>query len=140
MAEKLFHVGVKALLQRPDGTVLVMKTGPFKTDEAHWDLAGGRIQDGQDELETLRREIQEETGLTEFGEPQYFGSCISNIQIPVDNIKVGLVLIAYLVTVSQDTEILISDEHTETAWVSMTEAATRLEYKYPPEFTALLTQ
>ena len=140
MADKLFHVGIKAILQRPDGTVLVMKTGLFKTVEAHWDLAGGRIQDGQSELETLRREIEEETGLTEFGEPQYFGSCISNVQIPVGDIKVGLVLIAYLVPVSQDTEIQISKEHTETAWVDMAEAAIRLSYKYPPEFTALLIQ
>ncbi len=138
MSEKLFHVGVKALLRRPDGTVLVMKTGPFKEDEAHWDLAGGRIQEGQGELETLQREIEEETGLTDFGEPQYFGSCISNIQIPVGKVKVGLVLIAYVVPVAQDPEILISKEHSEVEWVSMAEAAKRLAYKYPPEFTALL--
>ena len=140
MNEKLFHVGVKALLQRPDGMVLVMKTGPFKEGKAHWDLAGGRIQAGQGEIETLRREIEEETGLVEFGEPQYFGSCISNIQIPVGDTKVGLVLVAYLVPVPQDTEIQISDEHTEIAWVTMVEAAKRLSYKYPPAFTALLTQ
>lgn len=139
MTEKLFHVGVKALLQRPDGTVLVMKTGPFKTDEAHWDLAGGRIQEGQSEIETLRREIEEETGLNEFGEPQYFGSCISNIQIPLGDIKVGLVLIAYIVPVVQDTKIAISKEHSEVAWVTMEEAAKMLAYKYPPEFTELLT-
>ncbi len=138
MAEKLFHVGIKALLQRPDGTVLVMKTGPFKDNSAHWDLAGGRIQVGQDEMETLTREIEEETGLVTFGEPHYFGSCISNIQIPVGDTIVGLVLIAYIVPVPQDTNIQISDEHSEIAWVSMAEAAERLAYKYPPEFTALL--
>lgn len=138
MAEKLFHVGVKALLRRPDGTVLVMKTGPFKTDEAHWDLAGGRIQEGESELLALEREIKEETGLTELGKPHYFGSCISNIQIPVGGTKVGLVLIAYVVPVSQDVNIQISKEHSEVAWVAMDEAAIRLAYKYPPEFTALL--
>ncbi len=137
--EKLFHVGVKALLTRPDGMVLVMKTGSFKDDEAHWDLAGGRIEEGQTEIETLAREIEEETGLTDFGEPEYFGSCISNIQIPLDDgDKVGLVLIAYKVPVPDDVQIVISDEHNEIAWVSMTEAAERLTYKYPKVFTDLL--
>ncbi len=137
--EKLFHVGVKALLTRPDGMVLVMKTGPFKDDEAHWDLAGGRIEEGQTEIETLKREIEEETGLTEFGEPIYFGSCISNIQIPLENgAKAGLVLIAYKVPVPEGAQITISDEHSEIAWVSMSEAADKLAYKYPKAFTDLL--
>lgn len=137
--EKLFHVGVKALLTRPDGTVLVMKTGPFKNDEAHWDLAGGRIEEGQTEIETLAREIEEETGVTDFGEPEYFGSCISNIQIPLkDGTKVGLVLIAYKVPVPEDVQIVTSNEHSEIAWVSMAEAAERLAYKYPEAFTDLL--
>jgi 8-oxo-dGTP pyrophosphatase MutT (NUDIX family) len=140
MTEKLFHVGIKALLQRPDGTVLVMKTGPFEGDQAHWDLAGGRISEGERELDTLRREIEEETGLTEFGKPEYFASCISNIHIPIGDTKVGLVLVAYLVLVPQDTEIRVSDEHTDIAWVDMAEAATRLSYKYPPEFIALLSR
>ncbi len=140
MSEKSFHVGVKAVLQRPDGTVLVMKTGPFKNNDAHWDLAGGRIQVGQNEMETLTREIEEETGLVAFGEPHYFGSCISNIEIPVGDTHVGLVLIVYLVPVPQDTEIQISDEHIAIAWVTMAEVANRLSYKYPPGFTALFTQ
>lgn len=138
--EQLFHVGVKALLQRPDGTVLVMKTKVFDDGNTHWDIAGGRIQEGQTEFEALRREVEEETGLTEIGEPKYFGSCISNIQIPVsDDTTVGLVLIAYSVPVPQDVTVTMSEEHTEFEWVMMPEAAKRLRHKYPPSFTQLMT-
>lgn len=137
-SEKLFHVGVKALLTRPDGKVLVMKTGPFKEDEAHWDLPGGRIQEGQSELEALAREIEEETGITDYGEPVYFGACISNIQIPLPNFTVGLVLIAYTVSLDADATIAISEEHTEFQWVTLADAAEMLAYKYPANFSDLL--
>ncbi len=137
--ERLFHVGVKALLQRPDGTVLVMKTKVFDDGNSHWDIAGGRIQDGQTELEALHREIAEETGLADYGEPQYFGSCISNIQIPVDDEKtVGLVLIVYRIQVPQEIMITMSEEYTDFEWVALAEAAERLKDKYPPAFTRLL--
>jgi hypothetical protein len=42
-SEKLFHVGVKALIVNSEGKILVMKTVAWYGAIAHWDIPGGRI-------------------------------------------------------------------------------------------------
>lgn len=52
----------------------------------------------------------------------------------------GLVLMVYKVKLPKDSKIKLSEEHTDYGWVDKKEAAKRLAYKYPPEFTTLLTK
>lgn len=62
----LTKVGVKAFIER-DGKLLALKSGE---DDPHWVPPGGRIQYGEDPLETLRREVKEEIGCDLYiGEP-----------------------------------------------------------------------
>jgi 8-oxo-dGTP diphosphatase len=141
MTEKLFHVGVKALIVNEDDKVLVLNvnTASFKEDTPHWDIPGGRIQEGQTALEALQREVQEETGIDQIEKTEYLAGVISNIEIPVsDTEKVGLVLVVYRVVIPPNSSIRLSDEHTGYEWVSRAEAAERLRYKYPEEFTKAL--
>jgi len=56
MQEDCFHLGVKVLLYDSEGRVLLLKKGPY------WDLPGGRLQKGETLMETLQREVEEETG------------------------------------------------------------------------------
>jgi mutator protein MutT len=136
--EKLFHVGVKALITNEAGRVLLMKTGTG-FHEAHWDFPGGRIQEGQTAIEALKREIEEETGIAEVDNIEFFQGCISNHELTFEGMKpVGLVLMTYKVTIPEDSEIKLSDEHVEYEWVAMAEAAERLSNKYPVELTDLL--
>lgn len=60
---KYTHLGVYGILME-DGKVLLIKKsrGPHK---GKWDLPGGTIEFGEDPYETLIREFDEETGLTE---------------------------------------------------------------------------
>lgn len=142
MSEKLFHVGVKALIFNREGKALLFEvnTSKFKGDKiAHWDIPGGRIQEGQTASEALAREIEEEAGITESSEPEFYTSVISNIEIPIsDTERVGLVLMVYKVQIADSIEIRLSDEHLKYEWVDLSEAAVRLGYKYPLEFTNLL--
>ena len=139
MGHTLFHVGVKALITDGNGRIALFKTHPWDDIDAYWDLPGGRIEDGQTVEDTLKREIEEETGITSVENIEFFSGCISNIQIPLkDGTKVGLVLMAYEVTVPEGATIQLSEEHTDYEWVTRTEAAERLKVKYPKDFTDAL--
>jgi 8-oxo-dGTP diphosphatase len=59
MEDKLFFVGQKAFIEK-EGEVLVL----FNTSNMKLDFPGGKIQEGEEDLdESLRREVREETDL-----------------------------------------------------------------------------
>lgn len=138
--EKLFHVGVKALIENQRGDIILLKAPgwPKNNIPPHWDIPGGRIQEGQTVLEVLSREIEEETGITEIAEPKFFTAVISNHEIPLEGKSLGLVMMVYKVKIPEDAEVALSEEHTAYEWVDKKEAARRLADKYPSEFTNLL--
>jgi len=139
--EKLFQVGVKALITDKKGRILVLDSGDWhlKHQTRHWDIPGGRIQEGHDVLQTLAREVQEETGITKISDPQFFTAAVSNFKdIPIDGYKVGLILMVYKVKIPVGSQVILSEEHLSYEWVGPKEAAKRLAYKYPVEFTELL--
>src|SRR3982751_5302454 len=97
--EKLFHIGVKALITNKQGKYLVFTEDNTKFSipaPAHGDLVGGRIEVGQNAEEALRREIVEETGITEVSNIHFVRAVISQIEIAIsDTQKVGLALMIY---------------------------------------------
>jgi 8-oxo-dGTP pyrophosphatase MutT (NUDIX family) len=138
-SEKLFHVGVKALVTDPQGRVLLMEEDgsthnpPFNN---YWDFPGGRMQENESPIETLKREIEEETGITELSEIAFDTATVSNHQIKLKDGKVvGLVLMVYRVKLDHTAKLRLSREHIRYEWVSMAEAKKRLQDKYPKEFT-----
>ena len=50
-------VGVSAVVYDGDGRILLIKT-----TKAGWELPGGRVEQGEDLIAALKREVQEETG------------------------------------------------------------------------------
>lgn len=69
--EPYLQVGVKVILEREDGSILLLRRNPKKYPEIGptWDIVGGRIDIGISLMENLKREVKEETGLEIEGEP-----------------------------------------------------------------------
>lgn len=136
--EKLFYVGIKGLIRDKQSKLLVMKSsllGHRIDTEPYWDIPGGRIEEGGDVIGTLKREIEEETGITDIDNIEFFTAVVSHHEIPLDDERrAGLVLMVYTVEIPEKSTIILSPEHTEYEWVDDEEAARRLVHKYPDEF------
>jgi 8-oxo-dGTP pyrophosphatase MutT (NUDIX family) len=135
--EQQFQVGVKALIYRADGKLLLLS----ETTRAGtlWDLPGGRIQEGETFMEALSRELLEEIGITEIIRSSHFLTVRSNKNIRTATRTVGLVLIIYTVELPEGSALEAREEGIELHWENIDFAAKALSDKYPVEFTTALT-
>jgi 8-oxo-dGTP diphosphatase len=60
---KVVDVAVGVLLQ-PDGAFLLTSRPAGKVYEGYWEFPGGKLEDGETVEQALRRELQEELGIT----------------------------------------------------------------------------
>lgn len=137
--EDVFHLGIKALIRNASGEILLLKVNPAKlkgTIKEYWDIPGGRVQRGDTVEQTLRREVAEETGVTDIEDIQPLAMVLSNIRIPLQPEDVGLILSVFTCSIRPDTPITLSDEHIDLGWFAPKEAAQLLQVKYPQEFTS----
>lgn len=136
--ERNFQAGVKALIQNQKGEVLLLlDSRQINKDWQAWDFPGGRMNHDEDFLQTLKRELYEETGITKFSNPEFVKVALSTHEITLENrIKVGLILLLYRVTIDENTQITLSDEHLEYRWVDRMELRKLLNnaHKYPKKF------
>lgn len=143
MNEDLFHLGIKALIRNQEGILLLkVNTHALKkhAGEAYWDIPGGRIHRGSTIEDTLRREVEEETGIEAVLHISPFWMGLSNIRIPIGESDVGLILAVYLCDIGVVNNIQLSEEHAEAKWFLPREAGDLLAFKYPKEFTNLIKQ
>ena len=112
----ILQVGVKALLQNPQGKYLLLKrnTEKYKNIRGTWDIVGGRINPGTVLLENLTREISEETGLELKETPTLIAA-----QDILTNDERHIVRLTYLAKI-KGTPIL-SEESVEYSWVTFDE-------------------
>lgn len=111
----------KCLLVDSTSQVLVLRRGVKDHSRgAKWDFPGGGYELGEDVDESLRREVQEEAGLTLLShQPLYFGNQI-NAQ---DGLYQGDNVFAVCHLSRQwEGEVTLSDEHQEFRWVTPEEA------------------
>jgi 8-oxo-dGTP diphosphatase len=121
-----FMVAAGAVVELNDtGKILVLKRNSgHDVHEFKWELVYGRIAQGEDVETGLRRELQEEAGLTDVTVNQairiwhiYRGE-----QVPEKEV-IG---VSYYVSTAQE-QIQISNEHLEYRWVAAEEALSLIE-------------
>lgn len=135
--EDNFHLGLKGLIRNGDGKILLLRVNTAQLSGAkrsYWDIPGGRINRGEIAEDALRREIQEETGISEVANLQPFSMTLSNIRIPQkDGKDVGLILWVFTCDAVSH-QVVLSDEHTEMGWFNLPQVVENLQFKYSPLF------
>jgi 8-oxo-dGTP pyrophosphatase MutT (NUDIX family) len=97
------------------------------------------VQKGDSQVDTLKRELFEETGVSNIHNIKPIAMVLSKIRIPLKTGgDVGLILSIFSCNIDGHAKITISDENTEYKWSEPNEASKLLEFKYPEEFTALI--
>src|SRR3989344_122029 len=139
MNEDLFQLGIKALIVNSVGHILLLKVNKEMlkgfSGDPYWDIPGGRIHRGSTIEETLKREVKEETGITNITRTAPLAMVLSNIRIPRDGTDTGLILSVYTCRVEEPISVILSNEHTEFRWFESKEAGALLQIKNPKEFT-----
>lgn len=136
--EDSFHLGVKALIRNSQGRFLLLDRN--QPHHSFWDIPGGRLQKGEELLEALKREINEEIGLENIENALFFATFLTKVRIPIPTGNVGLVLFIYLCEIENPSVVVLSQEHKDFGWFSPQEAANLLQPSYPSEFIERLGQ
>ena len=107
----------------------------------HWEFAKGHIEKGESNEETVRREIEEETGIKEIkiipGFKEYVKYFFRASYDLVDEEKkkapwIFKLVVFYLVQ-TKETEVKISKEHKDFIWLPFEDALKKLTYKNAKE-------
>ncbi len=142
LKEDLYYLSVKALIFNKNREILLLKVNPNRLigkTMPHWDMPGGRANNNDTSiLNTLQREIEEETGICTLQHIKPFITAVSPIRVSTkDNDSLGLIFSIYTCTLQCDDQIKLSNEHTQAGWFSLKEA-TELLQGFPTEFTEKL--
>ncbi|MFA7244908.1 MAG: NUDIX domain-containing protein [Candidatus Magasanikbacteria bacterium] len=129
MIQKLF-VASKGIIIH-DGKTLVLQEG--KSDREHvndgkWQFPGGRLNFGEHPFEGLEREVFEETGLKVKNYKPFFVDHWMPKPFPEENWQI--VGVYYLCECDDVSEVKLSHEHKNYAWVNMDNME---EYNFLPQ-------
>ena len=142
MAEQIFSIAAKALIRNDQGNIFMVHIPEWGHNPPHWDLPGGRMDPGETFLETLKRELIEEIGVSHIGKPKQIMGMLTNITIPVGDDLLPLVFMIYDVKVADLKQIKLSKDTREdnTGWFSPKQAAKHMSIKFSPEFCELVNK
>jgi len=130
MTEECFHLGAKVFLCNQANEILLLEK-QHRIRGIYWDLPGGRLQKGEIILETLRREVEEETGFTGLDDAIAFDMILTNIRISTNTGEVGLILSMYRCNIGSSFTPRLSQEHASFGWFKFSEAVDLLKNQYP---------
>lgn len=108
MTTQLFKITQNTIIQNQEKAILILKHNTSK-----WLLPGGKIQKGESWIKALKREIKEETGITEFEIKK-----ILDIDSWIEN-ETGYYVVTFIATILKIDKITLSDEHIEYAWIKL---------------------
>lgn len=97
-------------------------------EAGHWDFVKGHVEKKESEQETVKREVNEETGLTDFRFLNDFRERIEYFYRRQGK-TVSKEVVFYLVKARGEEQVKISGEHIGYQWVPYAEALERLTYK-----------
>lgn len=97
----------------------------------HWDFPKGNRERGENYIETIRREIKEETGISDLNFIDGFVKEISYKYLRHNQLISKKVV--YFLARTNSKDVVLSSEHTDFVWVHYESALKRLTYKKSKE-------
>lgn len=97
----------------------------FQKKNAYWEFPKGKVEEGEEEIDTLQREIFEETGIRHFRLSKTFRATM-RYTFMYEGRRVKRQVIYYLVMTNDP--VRISDEHTAYRWLSLRSAQKLLKH------------
>ena len=139
-----FERSIGAVVFRHEGKkifYLLIRHPPSDGYCGHWDFPKGHIEKGETEQETLRREVKEETGITQFKIIPDFSAWYGYFYRAKDREKEErkssgrginiLKTVRVYLTETEEKKIKLSSEHVDYSWVEYKEAFSRVTYRNP---------
>ena len=103
----------------------------LRYSQGHWDFPKGNKEKGETNLETTRREIKEETGISDIVFRDRFEKEIT-YNYSRQNEKISKKVI-YFLAKTKATNVVLSSEHTDFVWELYENALKKLTYKNAKE-------
>jgi len=111
--------------------LLLRYAGSTKKAKDYWDFPKGHIEKGETEIETVKREIKEETGLEDIGFISGFKTSIRYFFRKQE--KVIFKIVVFYLARAKTKNVKISFEHIGFKWLPYEEALKTVTYKNAKE-------
>ena len=110
--QKKLQVAVKAFIINEEGNILLLEKNKENRPEypSKWDIPGGRIDVGVSLLDSLKREIKEETGQEIIGIPRLI--------FAQDILRETFHIVRLSYVIQTKGEFMLSEEHVSARWFS----------------------
>ena len=92
----------------------------------HWDFPKGHIDDGETEIQTALRELEEETGIVQVKVVDGFRDTIT-YTFSGRQEQIGKEVVFFLAT-TKESKVTLSHEHIDYSWLDFDSAFSRLTY------------
>jgi bis(5'-nucleosidyl)-tetraphosphatase len=115
--------GIVLYLENPEGRLFLLLNYPT----GHWDFVKGKIEQGEDEYQTSKRETKEETGISDIEFIDGFKENINyNFQFEGELIYKEVVF--FLAKTKTET-VKVSHEHLDYIWLDYNNAMKKITYQ-----------
>lgn len=98
----------------------------FQRKNTYWEFPKGKMESGEREIDTLQRELYEETGIRKFRMVKDFRK-VMYYDFRYKGQRIRRKVVYFLIKTSD--KVHISEEHSEYIWLPLERAKTRLKHK-----------
>lgn len=125
-----FSAGAVIFRRVPEGTRFLLLQYPEPFDAKHepyWSLLQGHIESGEQALDTVRREVREETAITDLQFVEGFAQTISHeFKRPEGPV---LKIVQYFLAETKTEAVTLVPPHLAFAWLTLGEALERMKFE-----------